>query len=79
MLLRDYINLYPTTIYLSWKNAVWVFKYAAYIQVQFKIGFSWKQNNMQGIFYPSLGAKFRPQSQLKIATFFPITMSVFPN
>ena len=31
----------------------------------------------QGIFFPSLGAKFRPLSQSKIATFSPNTMSVF--
>ena len=33
----------------------------------------------QGIFFPSLRAKFWPHSQSKIATFFPNTMSVFPN
>ena len=31
----------------------------------------------QGIFCPSLGAKFRPHSQSEIATFFPNTMSIF--
>ena len=34
---------------------------------------------IQCIFCPSLGAKFQPQSQSKIATFFPNTMSVFLN
>ena len=34
---------------------------------------------MQGIFCPSLGAKFRPHSQSKKATFFPNTMSVLPH
>ena len=33
----------------------------------------------QGLFCPSLEAEFRPHSQSKIATFFPNTMSDFPN
>ena len=32
----------------------------------------------QGLFCPSLGAEFRPHSQLKIATFFPIPCLIFP-
>ena len=38
-----------------------------------------ENRRQQGIFCPSLGAEFRPHSQSKIATFFPNTMSVFPN
>ena len=38
-----------------------------------------RQVEFQGIFCPSIGAEFRPHSQSKIATFFPNTMSVFPN
>ena len=34
---------------------------------------------MQGIFCPSLWAEFRPHSQSKIATFFPIPCLFFPN
>ena len=34
---------------------------------------------LQGLFYPSLGAEFQPHSQSKIVTFFPNTMSDFPN
>ena len=33
----------------------------------------------QGLFYPSLEAEFRPNSQSKIVTFFPKTISYFPN
>ena len=35
--------------------------------------------SLQGLFCPSLGAEFQPHSQSKIATFFPNTMSDFPN
>ena len=36
-------------------------------------------DTIQGMFCPSLGAKFQPHSRLKIATFFPNPMSVFSN